>query len=489
MNLKQIRFGVPAAERDDDLSECFVVNDSYERIRSGSKNIILGNRGSGKSALFRKLKEEESKHGHLVISLAPEDYSYELLSRTMKKEVEGSWAKQGSYTAAWKYLIYVIVMKQLNSSGSKYSYKKGPNARIYEYLRDNHKNIDKNPIGVLISYLKRLEGIKIGEYGAAIKTQELQSLYKLEEISNLLPDLEHICKNTKTFILIDELDKGWDSSEDAIAFVSGLFQAAISINNSSPHIRVLISLRKELYDNIPSLYEDAQKVRDLIETVEWDEPKLLELISRRIANSQPELKDKSYKDVWNSVFVDTLDYRKNKSFNYVIDRSLYRPREIIQFCNDIKNLALLKHVSPPLNYNIIAESENGFSEGRIKDISSEYRFQFPGLLSVFETFRGLTYTMTSDQLEEHCLKISTREYNVGQACDWCENADPEQIIDALWRVGFLKAQAAGGLKARQRSGSKYLGPHQISNLNLRNILRFQVHPMFRSYLSMKESKT
>jgi len=33
-------------------------------------------------------------------------------------------------------------------------------------------------------------------------------------------------------ILVDELDKGWDSSEDAMAFVSGLFQAAIALNRS-----------------------------------------------------------------------------------------------------------------------------------------------------------------------------------------------------------------------------------------------------------------
>lgn len=61
------------------------------------------------------------------------------------------------------------------------------------------------------------------------------------------------------------------------------------------------------------------------------------------------------------------------------------------------------------------------------------------------------------------------------------------MIDVLWQVGFLRAQAVGGLKARRRSGSTYLGPHQISNLNLRNLTRFHVHPMFRDYLGMKET--
>jgi hypothetical protein len=39
----------------------------------------------------------------------------------------------------------------------------------------------------------------------------------------------------------------------------------VSINSSESNVRVFVSLRKELYDNIPALYEDAQKVRDIIE--------------------------------------------------------------------------------------------------------------------------------------------------------------------------------------------------------------------------------
>ena len=44
----------------------------------------------------------------------------------------------------------------------------------------------------------------------------------------------------------------------------------------------------------------------------------------------------------------------------------------------------------------------------------------------------------------------------------------------------------GGVKAKRRSGSSYLGIHQISNLSLTNIERFHVHPMFRTFLGMKE---
>jgi hypothetical protein len=488
LEIKRLTFGSPAAERDADLIDCFVNSETYQNLKLAKKTIILGNRGSGKSALFRKLAEEKSKE-NIIIQLAPEDYSYELMSGILKKETEGAWAKQGAYSAAWKYLIYVTIMKEICGGDSK-KFKRGPEARIYNYLRDNHQGTETNPIGILISYIKRLEGLKIGTYEASIKTRELRKLYNLEEIEPLINDIEMVCSKKNAVILIDELDKGWDASEDAISFVAGLFQASVSINSKLKHVRVYISLRRELYDNIPSLYEDAQKVRDIIETIEWDEPKLLELISRRIMKIAPELHDNKFEKAWGACFAEILDYRRTKSFNYIIDRTLYRPREIIQFCNEIADHARQdRETNLPFDYRQITKAEYFFSESRLKDICAEYRFQFPGLQSIMETFRGQSYNISREELEEHLLNIILEEIPIEkQAKNWCTDVDSDKLIDILWGVGFIRAQAVGGIKARRRSGSAYLGAHQISLLNLRNINRFHIHPMFRSYLGLKESK-
>ena len=147
-------------------------------------------------------------------------------------------------------------------------------------------------------------------------------MYTLEELEPFLADIRDVCRTKRVIVLVDELDKGWDASEDAIAFVSGLFQAATSINATETNMNIYVSLRKELYDNIPALYDDAQKVRDIIEYIEWDEPGLLELIGRRIARKVPELENVSFDDRWNSIFSETLDYRRTNSFNYVVDRTL-----------------------------------------------------------------------------------------------------------------------------------------------------------------------
>ena len=432
-------------------------------------------------------KRNRGRNGSVVLELAPEDYSYEILQSTLKREEEGAWAKHSAFSAAWKFLVLILVMKALTLSGPKL--KTGSAAKIYSYLRDHYKGVQDSPISILTSYLKRIEGFKIGSYEAGLKTRELASLYKLEELEPYVYHITRLCEQKKVLVLIDELDRGWDNSEDAQAFVAGLVQAAMSLNEISENLIVAVSLRQELYDNIPALYDDAQKYRDVIEVIRWDETKLLALIASRIRHSLPEsLSDATDSKCWNTAFVETLQYRQTRSFNYIVDRTLYRPRELIQFCTDALEQTLEK-MGERVDYEVLSHAELMYSEARAKDIASEYRFQYPGILSVFEVFRGRTYAFDREDLEMLCLEIVEGEVPTdAEARSWITGQDHELLIEILWKVGFLRAQAVGGIKAMRRSGSSYLGPHQVGNLNLATLSRFQVHPMFRAYLGMKESK-
>ena len=307
-----MNFGAPAAERDIalGLTDYFVESEAYKRLSSRSKTIVLGNRGSGKSAIFKILAERAKRSGSLVLELNPENYSYEMLNSVLRPERDGSWAKHGAFTSAWKYLVLVRIMQEITRTGSRL--KTGSARQIYDYLRDHVDGEQINPIAVLVSYLKRIEGFKIGPAEAKFKTSELAKLYRLQEVEHLLPCIKEMLGTRSIIVLVDELDKGWDNSEDAKAFVSGLFQAAISLNEISPELTIYISLRQELYDSIPALYDDTQKYRDLIETIRWDEASLLSVVARRIRHSYSELKEFSDEEAWNTLFAETLKFRKTK---------------------------------------------------------------------------------------------------------------------------------------------------------------------------------
>jgi len=487
-DLSKLTLGAPAAERDitQGLADYFVESEAFRRVTEGPKRIVLGNRGTGKSAIFKVLAERRRKAKSAVIELAPEDYSYEMLSTILASESEGSWAKHGAYAVAWKYLIYVLVMKGVVGDATRI--KKGAAGRVQRYLRDKHGSDQGSKLSMLVAYLKRMEGIKIGPVEASIKTRELDQMYKLDEITPLLGDLVEALRARPVVVLVDELDRGWDASEDAKAFVAGLFQACAKLNELSPDLRVYMSLRQELYDSIPSLYEDAQKARDMIEVISWDEASLLRIVANRVRYSVPELGQLDDEACWSALFAETLQYRGNKSFNYVIDRTLYRPREIIEFGTRAVEAAQdCGSTGFPIDYSIITRVEQAYSEARIQDIAAEYRFQFPGLGSVFEAFRGRRYLIDRDALEELCVALATGELVTDELTkEWLDGAESDLVVDTLWRVGFLRARAVGGVKARRRSGSSYLGSYQVGSLNLQSIAQFQVHPMFRAHLGMKE---
>jgi len=417
----------------------------------------------------------------IIIELSPEDYSYEFFNEAMVAESRGSWAKQGAYTAAWKYLILVQIMKHINKHAPKN--KSGDAKKIYTYLRDKHRDTERNPIAVLISYLKRIEAIKIGKYEAGFKATELEKLYKLEEINKLIPAIINLCKKLRIFVLIDDLDLGWDASEDSKAFVAGLVQAALSISQYSHNLRVLVSLRRELFDNIPSLYTEAEKYRDETEKLNWDASSLFKLITNRIRYRVPGLIKSDDTRCWNCVFHEFSKNGGLSLFDYIIDRTLYRPREIIQFCSKALEIAH-DNQSWPIDSSIIREAEFEYSKERVDDISAEYRFQYPGLWSIFEVFRGSRYELHHDALINICLETSCGELRVDKSAEWVIDIDPEKLVEILWKIGFLQAASFRGSDLSDISEKAYYGSHQIPHMNINNVESFQVHPMFRKYLNI-----
>jgi hypothetical protein len=487
--MRGLDFGAPAAERDmaRGLEKYFVESAAFDRVRSGAKTIILGNRGSGKSAIFKVLASRERGAGSIVIELAPEDYSYELLSSTMAAADAGSWAKHGAYAAAWKYLIYVLIMKEVSGRGGK-----GATKAISRYVRDNYPGPEVGKLAMLVSYLKRLEGIKIGPLEAGFRSRELDKLYKLEEIHHLLPQLLEILDRQRVVVLVDELDRGWDSSEDAKAFVSGLFQACVSVNETHANLRVYVSLRQELYNDIPALYEDAQKYRDLLETINWTDDLLLKLIAKRIrhcalanGHNQQALDQAGDTACWNAVFATPPSHPVNNSFKYMIERTLHRPREIIQFCTETVETARGRAATLPLPYAAIGWTEPGYSAERAKDIAAEYRFQYRGLLGVFDAFRGRSQTFSREEIELLCLELATGDIPTTGTSSWLTDRDPADVIEILWHIGFLTAQPASETNPSRSDSRSFLGTHQIQHLNLAAVQCFQVHPMFRAYLGIR----
>lgn len=486
IELAHLDLGADTAEQDiaRGLPHYFYPNSAYEKILSRKKSIIVGNRGAGKSAIFRYAAREHTASGAIVIELSPDEYSYEYLSRLLEDESAGSWGKSGAFAAAWQYLIYNLVFKELiRRNHSKLL--RGDYERIYNYVRDNLRLESLSPIAMLLSYLKRLERIKIGSLQGELEIRELQSLYHLEEIRELLPSLQQVLKKQKVSVFVDELDHGWDNSADSHHFITGLFHASQKINALSDNMTVYLSIRRELFDSIPQIYDDAQKIRDRIEVLRWNRDELLEMFARRIKYRLPKTARLSNLQVWRAVFGDELSEAKARTHDYILDRTHHRPRELLQFCRRCIECAS----GPLMDEDAILRAEPVYSEERIRDTDSEYKYQFPHLFDVFSTFRGGPNIFERDELDLHLLEITEGKIGCGRA-RWAQGMDYADLKRVLWLTGFLLARQAGAKTSAKTATRRrnYFCYFEMPHVQIDEIKKLQIHPAFGSFLGLRKRR-
>jgi len=216
IDIKKISFGADTAEDDMNLGlpSYFQDTKAFEEFLKGKKYIIVGNRGSGKSAIFKKLQSSIPSSA-ICIEITPDKCSYEQLSATQDMVNLGK-ATIGAFQAGWKYMALILVLKEINKRGS--AFKRGAFQKIHDYLRDNHANIQHDPITVLATYVLRIIDLLLnrGPLQLSGKPAELEKLYRLEELDFIMEDLKKAIVATPIYIFVDELDKGWDNSDSAL---------------------------------------------------------------------------------------------------------------------------------------------------------------------------------------------------------------------------------------------------------------------------------
>lgn len=492
--LRELTLGGLAAEHDTALQQYFFENDMFRGVVMGRTRILIGNRGSGKSAIFKMLAKKEQAGGTLVEEITPSDYMYDFLKNSRQFDSNAEWARLGAYTASWKYVILVTAMRLLHARHKNLKASPEHANRIKVFLRDNADEHLMSPVDLLVKFLKKFasvskltfEGIQFED-----KSGQLEKLYKLDHIRHVIPSISELTRHTKVLILFDELDHGWDASDDSRQFIAGLFRAAIQINQQFPGIGVLITIREEIYQNIPELYDDAQKIRDIIEHVRWTPEELKVMIAQRIRHALEILFEKAIRvsttdSLWEYIFEKDIEASGVSTFKYIVDRTLNRPRELIFFVNE----CLKAHnMAEKIGRETIEKVERGYSKNRLDDIASEYKFQYAGLREVFETFRMEKLRWTRKDLEEHWLDLVEGAKPCPTAHNWLnEGCPPDKLIEILWNVGFLRVFMKTGCSPGDGEDPNFVGYHQEPTLNIGLFNHFDIHPMFRSHLGVGLSR-
>ncbi|MCA1709115.1 MAG: hypothetical protein LC808_39880 [Actinobacteria bacterium] len=108
-------FGAIDADADDLLRECFQDHPAYVEVKSNRKYLVLGRKGSGKTAIFKKLITERDP-SHFALGHSFDDYPWQ----HHDLQAETGVPEERRYVHSWKYLTLIGLAKLvLNSDQSQ----------------------------------------------------------------------------------------------------------------------------------------------------------------------------------------------------------------------------------------------------------------------------------------------------------------------------------------------------------------------------------
>lgn len=108
--LQQLDFGASAAENEmRNLQSYYLKTDAFNKALRGEVQLVVGRKGSGKSAIFLQIRDKErSKSGNVVLDLKPD--GYQLIKF---KELILNYLQEGTFhhtiTAFWEYVMLLEI--------------------------------------------------------------------------------------------------------------------------------------------------------------------------------------------------------------------------------------------------------------------------------------------------------------------------------------------------------------------------------------------
>lgn len=401
-DIRKVDFGSFDAESEHRLNDYFVDTGVFTRISSGRTHFIIGRKGSGKTAIFRRA--DEGLVGHPVIKLDFEDYSWTVHSKVREEGVPS----EASFVASWKFIFLVNICKHWCNTASDEVAEKA-----MELLQRLYGGEDPGALNILADRLRRLRRFDLptvaGMGGGGVEFSEdsnsgpvvAQSISLWNQ--RLLEFVEVHYTEFPFSILADRLDDGWDATPQSGQLLAGALKAARSINASierpyhaSP---VIIFLRQDIYDALR--FNDKNKSQGRIEWLRWSESNLIAVAEQRVARSL----GISRTVAWNAIFTAEELRQRASARSYILSRTMHRPRDIIAFCTFAQVEAEKRGHSRADREEIYA-AEESYSKHIYDELIDETEKRYPHFDRIMQTIRAIgVHRFSMDEWNVACEKI------------------------------------------------------------------------------------
>jgi hypothetical protein len=329
--LQQIDLGQSVAEFENDLKTYFVETDTFRTLIHGRADIVAGDKGTGKSALFRILRERYTE--------VPELTNVEVLPAfnasgdpVFRQLTEGDPLTEGQYRTIWKTYVLSLagnwLLKIFEGTWT-------PSMKKLDVLlkRLDLRDEDESPKGVfsrLVGLIKRFmtptrAGVEVSfddvgmpvttphvEFGGPTeKTAEPVVIRHTESLGLLNESLGEA--GLHLWLVLDRLDEAFAGAVlIEIPALRALFRTYLDLHEFD-RIKLKMFVRKDLFRRITEGgFVNLTHINDRKVEIVWDDNDLLNLLIQRVrANDQfmqtAGLGGKSNVEIFNTLFPEQVE--------------------------------------------------------------------------------------------------------------------------------------------------------------------------------------
>ena len=349
--LDRVYCGDPAAENEAaQLDNYFLETEQFRLTTGGELNILLGRKGSGKTAIFLQARNRtRANRSNVVVDLQPEGYQLIRLKEFILERLSAG-ARREFIASFWEYIVWLeIAYKLLEKDEKRVRY----DSRIipaYDRLSEAYSTRVEGT-GDFTERLEALIERILSRYqqGHAEGSRNPSSSKLLEivygrEIGTMRNEvLSYLKIKGIVFFLFDNLDRFWTtpsfSDIDAL-IVTGLVESLTDIRRrfrqNDIEFRWAVFLRSDVFEFVIKTMADYGKLS--VDSVEWNDPELLvRLFKRRLLEGFGR-NDQAWDEVWNAVSVQEVEGRSTLGF--LVESSLMRPRYLIRLFETARRRAV-----------------------------------------------------------------------------------------------------------------------------------------------------
>ncbi|MDP3590163.1 MAG: hypothetical protein Q8R54_06445, partial [Methylobacter sp.] len=370
--------GSAAAEHDSQfLDDCFVDTGDIEFLldKNNPKRIVVGRTGAGKTALLYRLTNSADH----VIQLSPHDLSLNFIAtnKVITFFEEAGVNLSPFYVLLWKHLLVVELIKEKYQIKDENSYKhfmssitsivckKDKNKelalnyfttwgskfwqtteqRIHELTECVETNLSAGINGTLSNITLNAEGAKklSLEQRSEIKEHGMDAVSRVQirELDNMLNLInDNIFNDSKNpyYVTIDMLDEDWADDRIRFKLIRALIDVVNRFKNLS-NVKIILALRHDLLykaihlETVSGFQEE--KFKALYLNLKWEKDELRKIVESRLnklIKRHYTKGDLSFKEIF------PTNINGKDAFDYMLDRTFFRPRDIIVFVNDCLEL-------------------------------------------------------------------------------------------------------------------------------------------------------